>query len=65
MAHKQLLFKSAAREKVLKGATELAEAVRVTPGSEIQVRLDGEEVGPADRLQRRRNDCERGRLERS
>jgi chaperonin GroEL len=32
MAHKQLLFKSAAREKVLKGATELAEAVRVTLG---------------------------------
>ena len=32
MAHKQLLFKSAAREKVLKGATELSEAVRVTLG---------------------------------
>ena len=32
MAYKQLLFKSAAREKVLKGAAELAEAVRVTLG---------------------------------
>ena len=32
MAHKKLLFKSAAREKVLKGATALAEAVRVTLG---------------------------------
>jgi chaperonin GroEL len=32
MAHKQLLFKSVAREKVLKGATALADAVRVTLG---------------------------------
>ena len=32
MAHKKLLFKSAAREKVLKGATALADAVRVTLG---------------------------------
>jgi chaperonin GroEL len=32
MAYKQVLFRSAAREKILKGATELAEAVRVTLG---------------------------------
>jgi chaperonin GroEL len=32
MAYKQLLFKSAAREKVLKGASALADAVRVTLG---------------------------------
>lgn len=32
MAHKQLLFKSAAREKVLKGAITLADSVRVTLG---------------------------------
>src|SRR5688572_15810583 len=32
MSYKQLLFKSAAREKVLKGATALADAVRVTLG---------------------------------
>jgi chaperonin GroEL len=32
MAYKQLLFKSAAREKVLRGAAELTEAVRVTLG---------------------------------
>lgn len=32
MSHKQLLFHSAAREKVLKGATALADAVRVTLG---------------------------------
>jgi chaperonin GroEL len=32
MAHKQLLFKSSAREKVLAGAAALAEAVRVTLG---------------------------------
>ena len=32
MAHKQLLYRSAAREKVLHGATALADAVRVTLG---------------------------------
>ena len=32
MAHKQVLFHSAAREKVLAGATALADAVRVTLG---------------------------------
>ncbi|MDR3471308.1 MAG: chaperonin GroEL [Devosia sp.] len=32
MAHKQVLFQSAAREKILRGATQLADAVRVTLG---------------------------------
>ncbi len=32
MAHKQLMFRAAAREKVLRGATALADAVRVTLG---------------------------------
>ncbi|HMA41805.1 MAG TPA: chaperonin GroEL [Gemmatimonadales bacterium] len=32
MAHKQMLFQSAAREKVLRGATAMADAVRVTLG---------------------------------
>ena len=32
MAHKQVLFRSAAREKVLRGAAQLADAVRVTLG---------------------------------
>ena len=32
MAHKQLLYRSAAREKVLRGATAIADAVRVTLG---------------------------------
>src|SRR5512138_652972 len=32
MAHKQVLFHSAAREKVLAGATALVDAVRVTLG---------------------------------
>ena len=32
MAHKQLLFRSEAREKVLRGASALADAVRVTLG---------------------------------
>ena len=55
MAHKQVLFRSAAREKVLRGATQLADAVRITLGPEVQVRADPEEVGRADRLQRRRD----------
>jgi chaperonin GroEL len=32
MAHKQVLFRSAAREKILRGATMLSDAVRVTLG---------------------------------
>ena len=32
MAHKQLLFHAAARDKILRGATQLADAVRVTLG---------------------------------
>lgn len=32
MAHKQVLFRSEAREKILRGATKLADAVRVTLG---------------------------------
>lgn len=32
MAHKQLTFRSAAREKILRGATQLADAIRVTLG---------------------------------
>jgi chaperonin GroEL len=32
VAHKQLLFRSDAREKILKGAAALADAVRITPG---------------------------------
>jgi len=32
MAHKQVLFRSAAREKILRGATQLTDSVRVTLG---------------------------------
>lgn len=32
MPHKQVMFRSAAREKILRGATQLADAVRVTLG---------------------------------
>lgn len=32
MAHKQMMFQSAAREKILRGATQLADAVRITLG---------------------------------
>src|SRR6185369_16802899 len=32
MAHKRVMFRSAAREKILRGATQLADAIRVTLG---------------------------------
>src|SRR6476646_4920307 len=32
MTHKQVLFRSAAREKILRGSTQLADAVRITLG---------------------------------
>ena len=32
MPHKQILFRSAAREKILRGATQLTDAIRVTLG---------------------------------
>src|SRR5215831_6227729 len=32
MAHKHLVFRAAAREKILQGATQLADAVRITLG---------------------------------
>ena len=32
MAHKQVIFRSAAREKILRGATALADTIRVTLG---------------------------------
>ena len=32
MAHKQVLFKSAAREKILRGSAQLADAIRITLG---------------------------------
>ena len=32
MAHKQVIFQSAAREKILRGASQLADAVRITLG---------------------------------
>ncbi len=51
MAHKQILFRSAAREKVLRGATQLADAVRVTLGPRSKSVLIEKEVGRADRVQ--------------
>ena len=32
MAHKQVIFRSAAREKILRGASQLADVIRVTLG---------------------------------
>ena len=45
MSHKQLLFHAAAREKVLAGATALADAVRVTLGPRSKSVLIGKKWG--------------------
>ncbi|WP_437311869.1 hypothetical protein [Sorangium sp. So ce388] len=45
MPHKQLLFHAAAREKVLRGATALADAVRVTLGPKSKSVLIGRAWG--------------------
>jgi chaperonin GroEL len=46
MAHKQILFHSAAREKVLRGATLLADAVRITLGPKSKSVLIQKSWGP-------------------
>jgi chaperonin GroEL len=46
MAHKQVLFRSAAREKVLNGATMLADAVRITLGPKSKSVLIQKSWGP-------------------
>ncbi len=45
MSHKEILFHSAAREKVLRGATALADAVRVTLGPKSKSVLLGKKWG--------------------
>lgn len=45
MSHKQVLFHAAAREKVLRGATALADAVRVTLGPKSKSVLIGRKWG--------------------
>jgi chaperonin GroEL len=46
MAHKQILFRSAAREKILRGATQLADAIRVTLGPRSKSVLIEKKWGP-------------------
>ena len=46
MPHKQVLFRSAAREKVLRGATQLADAIRVTLGPKSKSVLIQKSWGP-------------------
>ena len=46
MAHKQLLFRSEARERILRGATALADAVRVTLGPKSKSVLIEKKFGP-------------------
>ena len=55
MPHKQVLFRSTAREKILRGATQLCDAVRVTLGPKSKSVLIQKSWGIADRLQRRCN----------
>jgi hypothetical protein len=50
MPHKQMLFRSAAREKILRGAAALADAVRVTLGPQSKC-VDRKEMGQAAGLQ--------------
>jgi chaperonin GroEL len=46
MAHKQVLFRSTAREKILRGATQLADAIRVTLGPRSKSVLIERKWGP-------------------
>ncbi|MCZ4126276.1 chaperonin GroEL [Stutzerimonas balearica] len=46
MAHTRILFRSAAREKVLRGTTQLADAVRVTLGPQSKSVLIKRQWGP-------------------
>jgi chaperonin GroEL len=46
MAHKRMMFHSAAREKVLRGATQLADAIRVTLGPKSKSVLIQKKWGP-------------------
>ncbi len=46
MPHKQILFRSAAREKILRGATQLTDAVRVTLGPRSKAVLIEKSWGP-------------------
>jgi TCP-1/cpn60 chaperonin family len=46
MPHKQILFRSAAREKILRGAAQLADAVRVTLGPRSKSVLIEKKWGP-------------------
>ena len=46
MAHKKVLFRSAAREKILRGATQLADAVRITLGPKSKSVLIEKKWGP-------------------
>jgi chaperonin GroEL len=46
MTYKRVMFRSAAREKVLRGATQLADAVRVTLGPKSKSVLIQKKWGP-------------------
>ena len=46
MAHKQVMFRSEAREKVLRGASQLADAIRITLGPKSKSVLIQRKWGP-------------------
>jgi chaperonin GroEL len=50
MASKQLFFRAEAREKIVRGAAALAEAVRVTLGPKSKCVLIGKKWGRPPRL---------------
>ena len=51
MPYKQLFFRAEAREKIVRGAAALADAVRGDARAEIEMCTDWQEMGPAARLQ--------------
>jgi len=64
MPFKQVLFRSAARDKILRGATQLTDAVRVTRDDRQGVRDQrprGESRRADDAAGGRENRCRRGR----
>ena len=51
MAHKQVLFRSAAREKILRGAAPARRCRSRDARAAVKSRPDREKVGRADRVQ--------------
>jgi len=46
MAHSNILFEGSAHEKVLRGAMQWADAIRISLRAQLQVGADSERLGP-------------------